>query len=81
MDMDIINNFKAASWTDVFNHLKGKDHKLCKFLRISTMKIIPIDWFNNPLIMNSLIYNRAEHPSNISRALRFKKRIEEMRKD
>ena len=42
------------------------------------MKIIPIDWFNNPLIMNSLLYNRAEHASHISRALRFKKRIKEM---
>ena len=43
-----------------------------------TMKTIPIDWFNNPHIMSNTLYAQDTHPSDIQRALHFRKRIKDI---
>jgi len=50
----------------------------CNRLELLAMKTIPINWFNNPYIMSATLYAKDTHPSDIQRALHFRKRIEDI---
>jgi hypothetical protein len=50
----------------------------CNRFELLTMKTIPISWFNNPYLMNATLYATDTHPSDIQRALHFRKRIKDI---
>ena len=43
--------------------------------QLFAMKTLPREWFNKPLIMNTILYMDSTHPSNLHRAMRLRKRI------
>lgn len=43
--------------------------------QLLAMKILPKTWFNKALVMNIIFHAHTDHPSDIRRAMRFRKRI------
>lgn len=71
-----IENIKMnARYSDIISPPK---EYYCNRFELLTMKTIPTNWFNNPHLMSSTLYAKDSHPSDIQRALHFRKRIEDI---
>jgi hypothetical protein len=79
-ELEEIKLVKAIEWKEALAAFKNRSITLSNFLSISKIKIVPISWFNNPLMMDILIHMRAEHFSHLHRMERFRKRLAELEK-
>jgi hypothetical protein len=75
-----IDDVKEATWQDIANRPE-EYKKAVPLLQICAMKLIPKNWFNQPLVMDVVFHAREEHPSHLRRALRFRKRIAKLEKE
>jgi hypothetical protein len=71
------------------NFVKENDYKtICEEFYASpsriqylAIKTIPQKWFNNPLVTDTVFNMYSSHPSNLRRALRFEKRLNNLEKE
>jgi hypothetical protein len=74
--LEYIEHIKTNSaYSDIISPMKKYN---CNQFELLAMKTIPINWFNNPYLMSATLYARDQHPSDIQRALHFRKRIEDI---
>ena len=69
-----IDEIKKSSWKET----KDAYGSAISIPQIFAFKIIPKKFFDIPFVMNLVYYARSTHPCNLQRALRFKKRIEQI---
>ena len=66
---------ETACYTDIIS--PAPEYHANRF-ELFAIKTLPIKWFNNPYIMNATLYAKIKHPSDIQRALCFRKRIKDI---
>jgi len=72
-----IDDIKSSSWKEIIN--RSQAHRaILTTPETCAIKILPKKLFNIPLITNLMFNARSTHPCDLQRALRFKKRIEQI---
>lgn len=64
----------VQSYSDIITLPKDQKNRFELF----AMKTIPLSWFNNPYLTSAIFHADDTHPSDIQRALHFRKRIKEL---
>ncbi len=74
--MENIDTIKSEPWKQIINKRQIiKDYFDTNTIGLLMIKLIPKQWFSNPLVTDLVFHLRSTHPSDLRRALRLKRRI------